>query len=177
MQWKTPKNSDQYLWTAHVAEKMHYYGLSEQKVLGVIRRPKRIETGIAPDTVAVMLPVGEKSAAQIAKNKDKKSTFGNYQSDRPWNQEIWVMYQMKVKSEKLTRLDSRRRPLVDARREVESKIQNSKIQKLQELRNKINSNKKITIISAWRYPGVSHEKDPIPSEIWREIEEAGIIKQ
>ena len=58
MQWKTPKNTDKYHWTAHVTEKMHYYGLSEQKVLGVIRNPKRIETGVAQDTVAVMLPVG-----------------------------------------------------------------------------------------------------------------------
>jgi hypothetical protein len=47
--------------------------------------------------------------------------------------------------------------------------------KLKELQNKINSNKKITIISAWRYPGVSPKKNPIPNEILREIEEAGII--
>ncbi len=30
MQWKTPKNTDKYYWTAHVAEKMHYYGLSAE---------------------------------------------------------------------------------------------------------------------------------------------------
>jgi len=161
MQWKTPKNSDAYHWTAHVAEKMHYYGLSEQKVLGVIRRPKRIETGIAPDTVAVMVPVGEKSAAQIARNKEKKSSFGNYQSDRPWNQEIWALYQIKNSKFQIPN---------------EKQIPNDEKSKLQELRNKLSSNKKITIISAWRYPGVSPAKDPIPAEIWREIEEAGIIK-
>jgi hypothetical protein len=162
MQWRTPKNSEKYHWTAHVAEKMHYYGLSEQKVLGVIRRPKRIETGIAPDTVAVMVPVGEKSAAQIAKNKDKKSSFGNYQSDRPWNQEIWVMYQIKNLKFKISNL------------KLDAEKINPTLKKLQ---NKINTKKQLTIISAWRYPGVSSEKDPIPAEIWREIEEAGIIKE
>ena len=48
-------------------------------------------------------------------------------------------------------------------------------EKLKELQDKINSNKKITIISAWRYPGVSPKKNPIPIEIMKEIEEAGII--
>ena len=166
MQWKTPKNSDAYHWTAHVAEKMHYYGLSQQKVLGVIRRPKRIETGIAPDTVAVMLPVGEKSAAQIAKNKEKKSSFGNYQSDRPWNQEIWVMYQLRGSG-----------AISKSQFPISKHKEENKDSKIQELRDKIKANKKITIISAWRYPGVSGAKDPIPQEIWREIEEAGIIKE
>lgn len=166
MQWKTPKNSDAYHWTAHVAEKMHYYGLSEQKVLGVIRRPRRIETGIAPDTVAVMLPVGEKSAAQIAKNKEKKSSFGNYQGDRPWNQEIWVMYQLR---QNVGAISNDQFP-------ISKQEESDKKSKIQELRNKLSANKKITIISAWRYQGVSPEKDPIPQEIWREIEEAGIIK-
>jgi len=33
---------------------------------------------------------------------------------------------------------------------------------------KINLNKKTTIISAWRYPGISpvHEPPPIPEEVW-----------
>ena len=157
MHWKTPKNTNKYHWTAHVTEKMHYYGLSEQKVLGVIRSPRRVETGIAENTVAVMVPVGEKSLAQREKNKGKKSMFGGYQGDKPWTQEIWVMYQIKTESKKL---------------EIEINPKNAK---LRELQNKINLSKKLTIISAWRFPGVSSEKDPIPAEIWREIEEMQLL--
>lgn len=140
---------------------MHHYGLSEQKVLGVIRRPKRIETGIAPDTVAVMQVAGTiKKGLSI-----KKSAFANASARQlspegeSWNQEIWVMYQIKQET-------------INKKQETK-KIQNPKLQKLQEA---ISSPKKLTIISAWRFPGVSSEKDPIPAEIWREIEEAGIIK-
>ncbi|MEI7621348.1 MAG: hypothetical protein WCJ51_02320 [Candidatus Moraniibacteriota bacterium] len=143
MQWKTPKNTDKYYWTAHVAEKMHYYGLSEQKVLGVIRKPKRTETGIAKDTVAVMLPVGAIKKGK-AKPKWGRPSFGDFQSEQEsteeekesWNQEIWVMYQAKPESE----------------------IKNLKL-------------KKLTIISAWRYPGMSPKNNPIPEEIWRELGE------
>jgi hypothetical protein len=159
MNFKIPKNTDKYYWTQHVVGKMHHYGLSEQKVLGVIRRPKRIETGIAPDTVAVMVPVGEKSTAQIAKNKEKKSAFGNYESGKPWSQEIWVLYQIHPFKSAV----NRGLPTAEFNR-----AKNPKLQKLQEV---ISSPKKLTIISAWRFPGVNPEKDPIPAEIWREIEE------
>jgi len=143
MQWKIPKNTDKYYWTQHVVGKMHHYGLSEQKVLGVLRRPKRIETGIAPDTVAVMQPTGS------IKYDGKKEV---------WKQELWVMYQIKCKMQKS---------------KVKMTMQNEKLRALQ---NKINSKNQITIISAWRFPGVSSEKDPIPAEIWREIEEMQIIR-
>ena len=40
--------------------------------------------------------------------------------------------------------------------------------KNEKVRMKFNLDKKITIISAWRYPGVSpiHEAPPIPEEVW-----------
>lgn len=50
---------------------MGYYGISESGVKKVLRKPKRIEEGIAPNTIAVMQPTTTK---------------------RP--QEIWVMYQL-----------------------------------------------------------------------------------
>lgn len=152
MQWKNPKNTDKYYWTAHVAEKMHYYGLSEQKVLGVIRRPQRIETGIAENTVAVMIPVGN-----IKKNKKPSMWNRSFNDDgqqEKWSQEIWVMYQTKNQKTK-------------------NKITTQNL-KLKELQDKINLNKKITIISAWRYPGVSPKKNPIPEDILRELEEIGL---
>lgn len=38
-------------------------------------------------------------------------------------------------------------------------------------RSKFNLNKKTTIISAWRYPGISpvHEPPPIPEDVWEII--------
>lgn len=162
MQWKIPKNTDKYYWTQHVTEKMRYYGLSEQKVLGVIRNPKRIETGIAQDTLAVMMPVGSVKKGKV-KPKWGKPTIGNFQKEQEnyekkneeesWNQEIWVMYQIKCKSQKS---------------KIKIEIQNKKLEKLQK---QINSNKQLVIISAWRYPGVSPKSNPIPEEILRELEE------
>jgi len=37
---------------------MRHYGLSEQKVRSVIHSPKRIEKGIAPDTIAFVKSAG-----------------------------------------------------------------------------------------------------------------------
>ncbi|EKE10812.1 MAG: hypothetical protein ACD_15C00195G0003 [uncultured bacterium] len=131
MQFRIPKNSDKYFWTLHAIEKMRFYGLSEQKVLGVIRRPKRKEEGIVKNTIAVMQPISPKTG------KDGKTI---------WKTEIWVMYQIK-------------------------KNKNSKnLSELQRLLFK----EKIKIISAWRYPGVSPEKNPIPEDILREIEEGDL---
>jgi len=60
---------------------------------------------------------------------------------RVWSSEIWAMYQL--------------------RGGAISKFQNSK-----QL-----FTKKIKIISAWRYPGVSPKNNPIPEDILREIED------
>lgn len=141
MQWKPPKNTEKYYWTAHVANKMRYYGLSSQKILGVINRPKRIETGIAQDTVAVMIPAG---------------TIKKEGKEESWKQEIWVMYQLKNLKFKISNLK------LDAEK---------KNQKLKELQEKVNTKKQITIISAWRFPGMSPKNNPIPDEIIRELEE------
>src|SRR3989337_475633 len=69
----------------------------------------------------------------------------NKDGKKVWSQEIWAMYQVsasgrKVKSEKL---------------KVQSEFGN------------LISTKQLKIISAWRYPGVSPQKDPIPEEILR----------
>jgi hypothetical protein len=129
MQLKIPKNSDKYFWTLHVIEKMRFYGLSEQKILGVIRRPKRKEEGIVKNTVAVMQPVSPKI------DKNVKTV---------WKTEIWAMYQIKKNKKDL------------------SELQNLLFKE------------QLKIISAWRYPGVSPEKNPIPEDILREIEEGDL---
>jgi len=77
---KPERKTDKYHWTYHVQDKMRYYNLSPSRVTRIIRHPKRIEEGIAPKTTAVMQPAETKKY-----------------------QEIWVMYQkkLKVKSGKL----------------------------------------------------------------------------
>jgi len=52
------KNAKDYKWTYHAHAKMRQYGLSEQKVRSVIHSPKRIEKGIAPETVAYLKAAG-----------------------------------------------------------------------------------------------------------------------
>jgi len=131
MQWKSPKNTREFYWTNHVAFKMMCYGLSAQKVLSVIKKSVRKEEGIVKNTIAVMQPVNPK----ILNGK------------KIWKQEVWVMYQGKVKSQ---------------RSKVKSEFKNTKYQIL---------NAKYKIISAWRYPGVSPQKNPIPSDILDEIED------
>ena len=70
------KDDHKYSWTNHVKGKMQHYALSPSVVKRVIRAPKRMEEGVAPGTIAVMQPRGNK---QIT--------------------EIWVMYQ-KLKGDK-----------------------------------------------------------------------------
>lgn len=45
-------------WTRHASTKLRQHGLSESRVKRVINSPERIETGIAPETVAVMKRAG-----------------------------------------------------------------------------------------------------------------------
>jgi len=96
---------------------MRYYGLSENRIKRIIRFPKRIEEGIAPNTVAAMQPA------------DSKKKY----------QEIWTMYQL-----------------------VKRATNNKKLK---------TNNTQIKIITAWRYPGKSPARNPIPIEIIREIQQ------
>ena len=73
MNFKFPKNDSKYFWTQHVGIKMMFYGLSADKIKRVIRNPKRVEDGVASNTIAVM---------QSSANKKNPT-------------EIWVMYQQK----------------------------------------------------------------------------------
>ncbi len=139
-----PKNTDKYQWTRHSVEKMKYYGLSAQRVLRVIRNPQRIEEGIVEKTIAVMQPA---------------STRGNKNSKKTWNSEIWVMYQLRG-SEAISKSQ-----FLNPKQISNSNIKKGEINKLMKLKTK-----RLRIISAWRYPGISPKKDPIPSEILEEIE-------
>lgn len=126
---KAPKmlaagKSGRYHFTLHSEYKMREYHLSRQRVIRIIRSPRRTETGIVENTVAVMQPASTKRI-------NGKET---------WTQELWVMYKV-LGQGKLTK------------------------SKLEQALNQ----SELKIISAWRYPGVSPERDPIPSEILQEI--------
>ena len=71
MNFESLKKDKNYFWTNHSKYKLLQYGLSPTMVKGVLRRPERVEEGIAPDTTAVM------------KRKDGKKM----------KREIWVMFQ------------------------------------------------------------------------------------
>jgi hypothetical protein len=48
------KRSKPLHWTAHARGKMAFYRLSEGRIRRVLNSPERMETGIAPETVAIM---------------------------------------------------------------------------------------------------------------------------
>ncbi len=78
---KPPKNDNKFYWTRHVWGKMVQYRISESLIRRIIRYPKRMEEGVAPDTLAAMIPAGS--------------------AKKP--HEVWVMYakHLKVQNEKL----------------------------------------------------------------------------
>ena len=80
MKFNFPKNDSKYHWTQHCVRKMMFYGLTADRVKRVLRNPKRRETGVAENTIAVMMPAGTKK--------------------RP--SEIWVMYSLSSKASTLS---------------------------------------------------------------------------
>jgi hypothetical protein len=53
-------------WTAHAKSKMMQYRLSEGRVKRILHSPERVETGIAPETIAVMqTQKGSKNSHEI----------------------------------------------------------------------------------------------------------------
>ncbi len=127
---KIPKDDGRYSWTHHVVEKMQYYGLSESRIKRIIRYPKRIEEGIAPDTVAVM-----------------------QKSDGKRPQELWVMYRLEKPETSKLKMNNKK-----------LEIKDTPFKKWQP------SSARIKIITAWRYPGESPERDPVPQEIIAEVQ-------
>ncbi len=122
-----------YYFTLHSEYKMREYHLSRQRVIRIIRSPKRSEVGIIENTIAVMQPASTKRV-------------GNKET---WTQEIWVMYKtgnMKRDMRNKGKLSSVQYPISNI------------------------TQPELRIISAWRYPGVSPKRNPIPSDILREIE-------
>lgn len=73
-------------WTEHSKIKMRQYGLSKQKLLGILAKPERKEQGIVPGTTAVM-----KTNKVFFKEK-KISLSRAWQKPQKAPGEIWLMY-------------------------------------------------------------------------------------
>jgi len=86
MERKEPKDTELHTWTSHVKMKMRYYGLSEQRIKNIIRRPLRTEEGIAQKTIAVMQP--------------QSTTRDKATGEKVWKAEVWVMYQLAAETQK-----------------------------------------------------------------------------
>lgn len=133
--------------TRHAEYKMKQYGLSPQRVRSVMRNPKRREEGIAKNTVAVMQP-------SSVKRKDGKET---------WNQEIWVMFTLVTSHKSKVEIQKSKVNSRNAGKEGEETVSFQ--------------NGCVRVISAWRYPGVSPQRNPVPAEILRELEEGSILEE
>ncbi len=73
-------------WTEHSKIKMRQYGLSKQKLLGILSRPERKEQGIVSGTTAVM-------KTNKVFFKEKKTTMQKaWQKPKRAPGEIWLMY-------------------------------------------------------------------------------------
>lgn len=70
---------EKIIWTRHSEAKMNFYHLSKQRIRRVLNSPKRIEEGIAPNTIAMMQAAGSKKHPyeiwiMLQKNKIKEKT-------------------------------------------------------------------------------------------------------
>lgn len=140
-----------YTWTAHAQAKMRFYGLSPARVRRVLHSPLRVEEGIAPGTVAALQPASYKT-------KDGK---------RLWSQEIWVMYKVTDNESFFTEATE---DVATKKADVDEKDKAKEW--IASMRRALTGQRKVKIISAWRYPGVTKPGAPLPQEIADEIAEA-----
>lgn len=135
-----------YQFTEHSRYKMQQYNLSEQRVTRIIRAPKRTEEGIAERTIAVMQP------GMVRRDAKGKET---------WTQETWVMFVKQGATNKEQGARSKDQRATNKEQQIESPHSSGSL---------LPAPCSLKIISAWRYPGMSPKRNPIPEEILRELE-------
>ena len=136
-------SKENYHWTDHVRMKMRQYRLTEGRVKRVLRHPKRLEVGVAEDTVAGMQPAGS-----------PKHPF-----------EIWVMWTEKKRDKNLPHPRKGAWP-------PRGFTPNPLLKKERgQNKCKFTFGNQVIIISAWRYPGMSplREPPPIPDDVWEAL--------
>ncbi len=111
-----PKNDRHFLWTDHSKSKMIQYFISESKIRGIIKKYDRIETGIVPNTVAVM-----KRNDKVMKKSASPKAGEPRPTRKNGREELWVMYQKignKKIGEKLNIISVWRYPGVSPKKEI-----------------------------------------------------------
>ena len=79
-------NFRKIFWTEHSKIKMKQYGLSKQKLLGILYKPERKEKWIAPGTLAVM------KTNKVFFSSKKITVSKAWQKPKRAPGEIWLMY-------------------------------------------------------------------------------------
>lgn len=140
-----PKDTAQFSWTRHIKNKMVFYHLSGAQILRIFRKPNRREEGIAPNTIAAM--------ASRRPLKNNKQEIINERAKKQRVEEIWIMYRMNKGLR--TKNKERESHVLSPQSSVPSK----------------HSQSRITLISAWRYPGTTKpgERPPIPEDVLEEL--------
>ncbi len=158
--FKFPENNARFSWTRHIKNKMVFYNISGAQIMRIFSRPDRREEGIAPSTIAAM----KSRKINSLSLRGRPSGRGNPasmsfrpKSRNPVVEEIWIMY--KINNSRLQISDFRR-----TKREFSKSIIS-------------NLKSKITLISAWRYPGKTKpgERPKVPNEIMEELTAEGLI--
>jgi hypothetical protein len=95
-------------WTEHSKIKMRQYGLSKQKLFGILHKPERKEQGIVPGTTAVMRTNKKFVNKTISLLKEKKPAFAKgFGGQRKAPGEIWIMYKdIKKQGEQIRKIIS-----------------------------------------------------------------------
>jgi len=89
------------VWTQHSQIKMKQYGLSKQKLLGILRKPERKEKAIVPGLIAAM-----KTNKIFFKQKQITLTQA-WQRPKKAPGEIWIMYKdIKKQGEQIRKIIS-----------------------------------------------------------------------
>jgi len=79
-------NYKKLYWTEHSKIKMKQYGLSKQKLLGILYKPERKEKGIVPGTMAVM------RTNKVFFNSKKITLSDAWKKPKRASGEIWLMF-------------------------------------------------------------------------------------
>ena len=113
----------------------------------IFRKPDRREEGIAPQTIAAMQ----------TKVANRISQSANRLNQKPRGEEIWIMYRINSKQITHNKQLKQESPLL--------------VMSDKSLVNK----SRVTLISAWRYPGTTKpgERPPIPEDVLAELESIG----
>jgi len=140
---------DKYIWTSHAQYKMRYYRMSESLVKRVVRYPTRVEEGVIENAVACMRPAHLNSTSTrsvpvgvLTVGSQPSPPAGGFggQAKQAKPKRYSELWGMYL---------------------LTSSTGNKK-------QTESNKQKQVKIITAWRYPGLSPKRNPVPANILEE---------